>query len=138
MRVSRILAIDWGKKRIGLAICDELRISVQGLPTLVRKNRAADIEALCELIRDREVGVLLVGEPLGRLGSTSQAEQFGRTLAKRTKLDLIMWDEQLTSFEADWILREDGLKETGVGRIEKGDTDRGAAAVILLSYLNSF
>ncbi len=111
---------------------------MQGLPTLVRKNRAADIEALCELIRDREVGVLLVGEPLGRLGSTSQAEQFGRTLAKRTKLDLIMWDEQLTSFEADWILREDGLKETGVGRIEKGDTDRGAAAVILLSYLNSF
>ena len=130
--MSRILAIDWGKKRIGLAICDELRVSVQGLPTLVRKNRATDLDVLCELINEREVGVLLVGEPSSQLGSTSQAEQFGRTLAKRTKLDLIMWDEQLTSFEADSI-----LKETGVRRIAKGETDRGAAAVILLSYLNS-
>ena len=130
--MPRILAVDWGKKRIGLAICDELGITVRGLPTLVRKNRSTDLDSICDLIDQHEVELLLVGDPSSKPGSTSQAEQFGRTLAKKAKLDLVMWDEQLTSFEADSL-----MKESGVRRIAKPDTDQGAAAVILQSYLNS-
>ena len=130
---GRILAIDWGRNRIGLAVSDELGLTVRGLPTLVRKNRATDLAALERLVAENEVGLLVVGAPLhldGTAGkSVGQAEQFGRTLAKRCRLPLELWDERLTSFEAENLLRERG------GRREKADVDRLSAALILESFL---
>ena len=95
----RTLALDWGKARIGLAITDESGVYVQALPTLHRKNRATDLGALSRIIEDNGISTLVVGAPLHLDGavsaSSSQAEQLGRTLAKRCGIELVLWDELL-------------------------------------------
>jgi putative Holliday junction resolvase len=131
----RTLALDWGKARIGLAITDESGAYVQTLPTLHRKNRATDLGELSRIIEDNGVSTLVVGAPLHMDGSvspsSSQAEQLGRTLAKRCSIELILWDERLTSVAAEEILAERG------GKRKPGDVDRVAAALILQSYLEN-
>jgi putative Holliday junction resolvase len=125
--IHPILALDWGERRIGLAVTDQLGIAAHGLPTLVRKNRAKDLEALDALMAKRSVKTLLVGRPLHMDGSegrsTRLAEQFGRTLAKRTGLRLILRDERLTSLE--------GRSRIGA----RGDVDQAAAVILLEGYL---
>jgi putative Holliday junction resolvase len=125
--IHPILAVDWGERRIGLAATDPLGIAAHGLPTLVRKNRATDLAALDALMAAREVKTLLVGRPLHMDGaegrSTRLAEQFGRTLAKRSGLPLILRDERLTSLE-------------GAGRAgARGDIDQASAVILLEGYL---
>ena len=131
----RTLALDWGKARIGLAITDESGIYVQALPTLHRKNRATDLGALSRIIEDNGISTLVVGAPLHLDGavsaSSSQAEQLGRTLAKRCGIELVLWDERLTSVEAEEILAQRG------GKRKPGDVDRVAAALILQSYIEN-
>lgn len=130
---GRILAVDWGKRRVGLAVCDELGVTVRGLKTLVRTNREGDLEALEKTAVEEEVHQLVVGRPLaldGSVGSAArQAEQFGRTLAKRLGVPMELHDERLTSREAEAILRQRG------GRYGKAEIDRLAAVLILRSYL---
>jgi putative Holliday junction resolvase len=131
----RTLALDWGKARIGLAITDESGAYIQTLPTLHRKNRAADLGELSRIIEANSVFTLVVGAPLHLDGSvspsSSQAEQLGRTLAKRCGVELVLWDERLTSVEAEEILTARG------GKRKPGDVDRIAAALILQSYIES-
>lgn len=125
--VHPILAVDWGERRIGLAVTDELGIAVHGLPTLHRKNRATDLAAFDEILRSRNVKTLLVGRPLHMDGSegrsTRLAEQFGRTLAKRGALPLVLRDERLTSHE--------GAARAG----SRGDVDQASAVILLEGYL---
>jgi putative Holliday junction resolvase len=131
----RTLALDWGKARIGLAITDESGVYVQTLPTLHRKNRATDLGELSRIIADNSISTLVVGAPLHLDGnaspSSSQAEQLGRTLAKRCGVELVLWDERLTSVEAEEILAARG------GKRKPGDADRVAAALILQSYIEN-
>lgn len=131
----RTLALDWGKARIGLAITDESDVYVQTLPTLHRKNRATDLTELSRIITENSVSTLVVGAPLHLDGaaspSSSQAEQLGRTLAKLCGVELILWDERLTSVEAEEILALRG------GKRKPGDVDRVAAALILESYIEN-
>jgi putative Holliday junction resolvase len=125
--IHPVLAVDWGERRIGLAVSDELGIAAHGLPTLVRKNRAADLAAFDDLFRSRALRTLLVGRPLHMDGSESRstrlAEQFGRTLAKRSGLPLILRDERLTSVE--------GAQRAG----SRGDIDQASAVLLLEGYL---
>ncbi len=134
--VGRILALDWGKSRIGLAISDELGITVRTLPTLERRNRASDLEALSSILSSNQVTRLVVGLPLHLSGaaskSASQAEQLGRTMANRTGVELVLWDERLSSAAA-----EDLLAKRGSGRPERGKVDAVAAALTLRSYLDA-
>ena len=122
-----ILAVDWGERRIGLAATDTLGIAAHPLPTLIRKNRATDLASLDETMRQRNVKTLLVGRPLHMDGSegrsTRLAEQFGRTLAKRSGLPLILRDERLTSHE--------GAERAG----SRGDVDQASAMILLEGYL---
>lgn len=132
---GRILALDWGKRRIGLAVCDELGLTVRGLETLIRSNREADLAALEAVAREQEARALVVGRPLeldGAVGkSARQAEQFARTLARRLALPLELHDERLTSREAESILQQRGR------RYAKAEIDSVAATLILESYLAS-
>src|ERR1700733_7932395 len=66
---SRILALDLGKRRIGLAISDPLGITAQGLPNLVRTRKREDLEAIGQLAREREAGLILMGNPINMRGS---------------------------------------------------------------------
>ena len=134
---SRILALDLGKKRIGLAISDPLGITAQGLPNLVRSNKRADLAALGQLAREREVGLVLMGNPINMRGGEGRqsawVREFAAALETRTGLPVKLWDERLTSVEAGRVLRASGIS------IEKraAAVDRLSAVILLQSYLDS-
>jgi putative Holliday junction resolvase len=135
--LSRILALDLGKRRIGLAISDPLRITAQGLPNLVRIRIRTDLDTLEEMIREREVGLILLGNPINMRGTEGRqsvwVREFAEALEKRTHLPIKLWDERLTSVEAGRVLRSSGIS------IEKRAkaVDRLSAVILLQSYLDS-
>ncbi|MGH9557729.1 MAG: Holliday junction resolvase RuvX [Bryobacteraceae bacterium] len=133
----RILALDLGKKRIGLAVSDALGITAQGLPTLERTNIRSDLAALESLISEREVGLILMGNPLHMSGhegrQTAYAREFGEKLAARTGIEIRYWDERLTTVEAQRVLRESGI---GIEKRARA-VDRLSAVILLESYLDS-
>ena len=134
---SRILALDLGKKRIGLAISDPLGITAQGLPNLVRVNKRTDFAALEQILRERQVGLILMGNPINMRGDEGRqsgwVREFAQALEKRTGLPVKLWDERLTSVEAGRVLRSSGIS------IEKraAAVDRLSAVILLQSYLDS-
>jgi putative holliday junction resolvase len=133
----RILALDLGKKRIGLAISDPLGITAQGMPNLNRTNKRTDLETLQQLIREREVGLILLGNPINMRGAEGRqsgwVREFAGALEARTGLPVKLWDERLTSVEAGRVLRSSGIS------IEKraAAVDRLSAVILLQSYLDS-
>ncbi len=134
---GRILALDLGKKRIGLALSDPLGITAQGLPTLERTNIREDLSALDQIVKEREVTLLLMGHPLHMSGRESRQSEYTRgfaaRLAERTGVEVRFWDERLTTVEAQRVLKESGIS------IEKRAKaiDRLAAVILLESYLDS-
>jgi putative Holliday junction resolvase len=133
---TRILALDLGKRRIGLAISDPLSITAQGLPNLVRINKRTDLDALGRLAEEREVGLILMGNPVNMGGlegrQSGWVREFGEALGRRAGLPVRYWDERLTSVEAGRVLRASGIS------IEKraAAVDRLSAMILLQSYLD--
>ncbi len=135
--LRRILALDVGKKRIGLAISDELGLTAQGLETLHRTRIREDLGALATLIRTRGVKLLLIGRPVHMSGSISRqaiyTEEFAQRLQERTHLPVEFWDERLTSVEAERVLRDGGATLAQ----KKLAVDRMSAVLLLESYLEN-
>jgi putative holliday junction resolvase len=133
---GRVLALDVGKKRIGLAISDGLGVTAQGLETLYRTTIREDLAKLADLAKEREVGLLLVGNPLHMSGRESRQAQytkeFADRLAERTGLPVEFRDERLTSVEAGRVLKESGISIEKRARA----VDRLAAVLLLESYLD--
>lgn len=134
---ARVLALDLGKKRIGLALSDPLGITAQGLPTLYRTNIREDLGELAKLVKQYEVKMLLMGNPLHMSGDDSRQAQYTREFAERlaahTGLELRYWDERLTSRQADRVLRESGIS---IAKRAKA-IDRLSAQILLESYLEA-
>jgi len=132
----RVLGLDVGAKTIGLAVSDPLGVTAQGLPTLRRKNKRTDFERLEELIHDYQVGELVVGYPLNMSGveGTQGAKMriFAAELRQRFALPVHLWDERLTSAEANRLLRE---MEVSTERRRRA-VDRMAAVLILQSWMD--
>lgn len=137
MTPGRILALDLGKKRIGLALSDELGITAQGLETLQRTNLRQDLDHLAKLTSGHNVTLILMGNPLhmsGREGrGAAHAREFGDRLEAVTGIPIQLWDERLTTVQAQRVLRESGIS------IEKRAkaVDRLSAVILLESYLDS-
>jgi putative holliday junction resolvase len=133
--MGRVLALDVGKKRIGLAVSDELGITAQGIETLERTRIRDDLARLKEIAAHWNVETLLVGRPLQMSGSESRQSEYTREFAGRLgeflRLPVIFWDERLTSAEAERMLRESGAS---LERRKKA-VDRLAAVLLLESYL---
>ena len=133
----RILALDLGKKRIGLAISDPLGITAQGLPNLERTNKRTDLETLRQLAHEREVGLFLLGNPMNMRGTEGRqsawVREFAQALEERTHLPVRLWDERLTSVEAGRVLRSSGI---GIQK-RAAAVDRLSAVILLQSYLDS-
>ena len=133
---GRILAMDLGKRRIGMAVSDELGITAQGLPTLARTRIREDLDALAKLVAEKNVQMIVMGNPLHMSGRESrQAEytrEFAERLRERTGIPIEFWDERLTSVEAGRVLRESGIG------IEKraAAVDKLSAVLLLESYLD--
>jgi putative holliday junction resolvase len=132
---GRILALDVGKKRIGLAVSDELGITAQGLETFERTRIRDDLDKLKEIAKQLRITCLLIGEPLHMSGSESRQSAYTREFAERLAchLDLrvVFWDERLTSIEAERVLRGAGASPES----QKRAVDRLAATLLLESYL---
>lgn len=136
-RVGRILALDLGQKRIGLAISDELGITAQGLDTLERRGRRDDIEDLRKIAALRGVTKILMGDPLHMSGEASRqgdyTREFAGELERKTGLPIEFRDERWTSKEAERTLRGSGVAN---GR-RKATIDKLSAVILLQSYLDS-
>jgi putative Holliday junction resolvase len=132
---GRVLGLDVGSRRIGVAVSDPLGITAQGLETLYRRNKRHDFEHLGRVIREYDVKEIVVGLPLRMSGAEgTQSEKmrgFAEELAKKFRLPVHLWDERLTSAEANRFLRETELSIEKRGRA----VDRVAAVLILQGWM---
>jgi putative holliday junction resolvase len=134
---GRVLALDVGSKRIGVAITDLLGITAQGLETIQRQNKRKDMETLGRLLKDYEVREVVVGLPLrlsGAEGTQSEKmRRFASDLEAHFGVTVHLWDERWTSTEANRLLRETELSIQKRGRV----VDRMAAILILQSWMEA-
>ncbi len=134
---GRILALDLGRRRIGLAVSDELFLTAQGLPTLERTNIREDLGRLARLVAERQVTLILIGNPVHMNGTegagSAWVREFAEKLEKCVACPIRLWDERLTTVEATRVLRE-----SGISREKRGNAvDRLAAVILLQNYLES-
>jgi putative Holliday junction resolvase len=137
MTANRVMALDVGKVRIGVALSDPLGYTAQPLLTLWRKSRGEDLRSLLRLIRKHEVARIVVGNPLHMSGDLSpwaaKVQQFAEELRTRSALPVELWDERLSSVAAHEILDEAGHDR----RDRKHVIDQVAAVVILRDWMES-
>jgi putative Holliday junction resolvase len=131
----RILALDFGSRNLGLAVSDELGLTAQGLPTYRRSNKKNDLEHLRRLIRQYEVREIVLGLPLRMSGDegvqASRVQEFAEELRRKFKLPVHLFDERLTSVEANRLLRETEMSIRRRAEV----VDQLAAVLILQSFL---
>jgi len=136
---GRILAVDWGERRIGLALSDETQTLAQPLTTLTRRaGKRVPMAQLLEQITKHQVVRIIVGLPLDENGAERDAAHAARALADDIKrrvgdLEVGMWDERMTTARVLAAIREMG----GSTRGRKEDVDAMAAALLLQHYLDT-
>lgn len=133
-RPARILAIDYGRKRIGLAVSDVLGLTAHPLAVITRSNRRNDLRRLRELCRVQSISRIVVGHPLHMTGAAGdmadETARFAVRLEKELGLPTELFDERLTSWEA-----ETDLTVTRSRRRKGAPVDDLAAAILLREYL---
>jgi putative pre-16S rRNA nuclease len=133
---GRILAIDYGTRRIGLAVSDALGITAQGIETLERTNLAEALLHIQKLVEEYSAELVLVGNPLSHRGTdttmSGHVASFAEKLRRRLNCPVELADERLTSAEANRFLRETGASLAERRRAR----DRMAATLLLQSYLD--
>ena len=136
---GRILAVDWGERRIGLALSDETQTLAQPLITLSRRaGKRFPMTQLLEQVTKHHVAGIVVGLPLDETGAEGDAAHAARGLADDIKrhvgdLEVQMWDERMTTARVLAAIREMG----GTTRGRKDDVDAMAAALLLQHYLDA-
>jgi putative holliday junction resolvase len=132
---GRVLGLDVGSRRIGIAVSDPLGITAQGLQTLERKNKRHDLDYLKHVIREYAITEIVVGLPLRMSGAegtqSTKMRAFADDLRKAFALPVHLWDERLTSAEANRFLRETELSIEKRGKA----VDRMAAVLILQGWM---
>ena len=132
--MSRSLGVDYGTKRVGLAISDALGLTARPLAVL---PRSSVVEEVVSLVKDQDVVTIVVGLPTGLSGdegmSASEARKLADELGSATGVDVILRDERYTSRMAESSLLESGMKR----RRRRESVDKVAAAIILQDYLDS-
>ncbi|MEW6731391.1 MAG: Holliday junction resolvase RuvX [Acidobacteriota bacterium] len=131
----RILAIDYGERRLGLAISDELQMTARPLKTLARLPKEQALIQIAQIVCENGVGSVVVGLPL-RLDGThgdaaARVEKFIALLGERLSCPVLAWDERLSSYEAEERMRAAGLNTAA----RRARIDEFAALVILEDYL---
>jgi putative holliday junction resolvase len=136
---GRILAVDWGSKRIGLALSDETQTIAQPLTTLIRRaGKRFPMAQFTDLVNRHHVTGIIVGLPLDEAGAEGDAAHAARALADDIKRrvgerEVTMWDERMTTARVLSAVREMG----GSTRGRKADLDAMAAALLLQHYLDT-
>jgi putative Holliday junction resolvase len=132
----RILALDYGSKRIGVAVSDETKTIAQPLEFISAEPFANFLERLKELIHEKEIDLILVGLPRNMDGSYGPAalkvQAFAGVLRTAVAVPIKTWDERLTSAQANRILIQGNVRRAK----RKEKVDKMAAAILLQSYLD--
>jgi putative Holliday junction resolvase len=133
----KVLGLDIGEKRIGVAISDELGYTAQGMQVLNRKGLADDLAALKELIEAAKVSEVVVGFPKNMDGSVGKGAQkvlsFAKKMEESLSVPVILWDERWTTSEATRVLLQADLSRKKRSKV----VDKIAASLILQGYLDS-
>jgi len=133
----RIMGIDYGTRRIGIAISDELLITAQGADSIERKDLRSDFAKINGLVNENGVSEIVVGLPLNMDGTysakTKEVVEFLDRLAKTVNVPVKTWDERLTSVQAERSMLEGDLSRAKRRKL----IDKLAAQFILQSYLDS-
>lgn|SRR5690606_14111583 len=137
--MPRVLGVDYGERRIGLAISDPSATIAQPLPTLLRRRgKRPPVAAVAEIARDNDASEIVIGLPLTAEGEesewTREVREFGEKLAERTGLPVSFLDERFTSARAERVIRSLGLPKRR--REEKARVDALAAVLILQAFLD--
>lgn len=137
--MARVLGIDFGERRIGLALSDPSRTIAQPLPTLTRRaGKRPPLAALTEIIAQNDVDHVVIGLPLDLRGEetewTAAVRDFAAKLAARAHVTIDFVDERLTSVQAERAVRSIGLKRSD--REDKARIDAAAAVLLLQSFLD--
>lgn len=137
----RLLGLDVGERRIGIAVSDPTGTIARPLQALERSSKEEDFSAIAALAREHEVESVVVGRPLGLDGTEGpQARRIARyteALAEHLDVPVIPWDERFSTAAADEILRKTRGEKAKRRARSNGEIDAIAAAVILQSYLDS-
>ena len=130
----RFMGLDVGKARIGVAVSDETGLIARGIATLQRTSRTKDFEVLARLVKENEVGHVVVGNPLNMDGTTGKQSlnmhRFVERLHSVIPIEVSLWDERLSSFAADQLLIERGRHWSK----RRQEIDRLAAVMILQDF----
>lgn len=133
----RIVGIDFGTKRIGMAMSDELLITAQGLDTIQRRELKSDLGAIKNIIESNGASEVIVGLPLNMNGTysekTKEVMSFVDELMKTVNIPVKTWDERLTSMQADRAMLEGDMSRAKRRKL----SDKLSAQIILQSYLDS-
>ncbi|MGL5436465.1 MAG: Holliday junction resolvase RuvX [Lachnospiraceae bacterium] len=136
----RIMGLDYGSKTVGVAVCDPLGLTAQGVETITRKDENKLRKTLArieQLISEYQIEIIVLGYPKNMDDSIGErariTEGFRDMLVRRTGLPVVLWDERLTTMEANEILIESGVRREK----RKAVIDKIAAVLILQSYLES-
>ena len=133
----RVLALDHGTKRIGVAVSDELKMLAQPLEFILAEPFSEFLDRLKVLVAEKEVELILVGMPRNMNGSYGPAalkvQEFVATLGRAVTVPIKTWDERLTSAQANRFLIEGKVRRDK----RKEKVDQTAAAILLQSYLDS-
>ncbi|UCG91724.1 MAG: Holliday junction resolvase RuvX [candidate division WOR-3 bacterium] len=131
----RIMALDYGKSKVGIALTDPLGVISQPFVTLKVSSQKELIKRLKFIIRENNVGLVLIGHPVASSGEATimsqEVTRFMKKLKKAIRVDVKLWDERYTSKYAEQILRDRGLKG------KKFKLDQIAASILLDEYLKS-
>lgn len=131
----RVMAIDYGKNRVGIALSDPLGVISQPLTTIKVKSQKALFRQILEIIQQSDVGLIIIGNPLSHKGeATEMSEQISRfikQLKKMTDIEIKLWDERFTSQYAMNLMKEMQVKK------QKDLVDQVAASIMLDEYLRS-
>ena len=132
----KIMGIDFGTKRMGIALSDELFLTAQGADTIYRKDLSTDLDAIARIIRENNVIEIVVGLPISMNGTHSQKTkevlEFVDILSKAVTVPVKTWDERLTTVQADRAMMEAGMN----GFKRRQLTDKVASGLILQGYLD--
>ncbi|MFT5206273.1 MAG: putative Holliday junction resolvase [Candidatus Omnitrophota bacterium] len=131
----RVLSIDYGDKRIGLAMSDPMRITAQGLPTLLNKGEEPSLKAISELCSQNQVGVIVIGLPLHMNGDAGERAKivlnWKQKLEELVDCEITTWDERLSSREVTRLMIQQDISR----KKQKEKCDELSAIIILQGYL---
>ncbi|MBT5873190.1 MAG: Holliday junction resolvase RuvX [Candidatus Latescibacteria bacterium] len=133
---GRVVGIDYGLRRLGIAVSDPFMLIAQGIETIESRNQADALSQIAKLIQDYESSLVVIGLPINMDGTEGKMAQevhaFARKIEERTGSKVLTWDERLTSTAAERTMTEMGRSTRG----RKSEIDRIAATLILQGFLD--